>query len=166
MRNTFDIINFEPHYAADFKRLNLEWLKRYFRVEPIDEQVLSRPEDILRDGGAIWLAKEGSAVVGCCALMAKGDGAYELSKMAVTAGAQGNGLGRRLLNAAVTGFIETGGRLLFLETNTALKTAIALYESSGFEHRKPPESSPYERANVYMVYTFQSTAPGSLKARP
>lgn len=153
MGTTSDIVNFEPRYAADFKRLNLEWLSQYFRVEPIDEQVLSRPDDILRDGGAIWLARENGTIVGCCALIAKGDGNYELSKMAVTANARGKGLGRRLLEAAVKGFTDTRGRLLFLETNTALKSAIALYESAGFEHRQAPKASPYERANVYMVYT-------------
>jgi ribosomal protein S18 acetylase RimI-like enzyme len=148
-----DIIEFESRYATDFKRLNLEWLKLHFRVEPIDEEVLSRPEKILSSGGAIWLAQEGGAIVGCCALIGKGDCTYELSKMAVTASAQGNGLGRRLLEAAVKGFSDKGGRLLFLETNTALKAAIALYESSGFVHQQPPNLSPYERANVYMVYT-------------
>jgi ATP phosphoribosyltransferase regulatory subunit HisZ len=28
------LIPLERRYAADFKRLNLEWLERYFRVEP------------------------------------------------------------------------------------------------------------------------------------
>lgn len=153
MSATTDIIAFEPRYAADFKRLNLEWLERHFRVEPIDMQVLSQPEDIVRSGGLIRLARQGDLVVGCCALIAKGDGAYELSKMAVTANSQGQGLGRRLLEAVVLGFSRTGGRLLFLETNSALKTAIALYESSGFEHRPRPTPSPYERADVYMVHT-------------
>jgi GNAT superfamily N-acetyltransferase len=156
MGTAVNIIDFESRYAADFKHLNLEWLQLHFRVETIDEQVLSRPEEILRDGGAIWLAQDRSTIVGCCALIAKGDATYELSKMAVTASAQGKGLGRRLLEAAVKGFFDTGGRLLFLETNTALKTAIALYESSGFVHRKRPKPSPYERANVYMVYTRTS----------
>lgn len=153
MRDPADIIAFEPRYAADFKRLNLEWLERHFRVEPIDVQVLSRPEDIPRDGGAIWLARQGEAIVGCCALIAKGDGAFELSKMAVATVCQGQGLGRQLLDAVVQGFGRVGGRLLFLETNSALTTAIALYESSGFEHRPRPTPSPYERANVYMVHT-------------
>jgi ribosomal protein S18 acetylase RimI-like enzyme len=153
MGRSAEIISFDSRYATDFKQLNLEWLKLHFRVEPIDEDVLSRPEEILSDGGAIWLAQEGGAIVGCCALIAKGDGIYELSKMAVTSSAQGNGLGRRLLEAAIKGFTEIDGHLLFLETNTALKAAIALYESSGFVHRQRPHSSPYERANVYMVYT-------------
>jgi N-acetylglutamate synthase-like GNAT family acetyltransferase len=153
MGNTANIINFESRYAAVFKQLNLEWLELHFRVEPIDEKVRSRPEDIQRDGGAIWLAQDGGTIVGCCALIAKGNRIYELSKMAVTASAQGKGLGRSLLEATVKGFADLDGRQLFLETNTALKAAIALYESAGFEHQQRPRSSPYERANVYMVYT-------------
>ncbi len=152
MDRTFDIIEFESHFATNFKQLNLEWLKLYFRVEPIDEEVLSRPEDILAKGGAIWLGQDGDVIVGCCALVAKGEGTYELSKMAVTSSAQGKGLGRRLLETAVKGFTDKKGHTLFLETNTALKAAIALYESSGFVQQQPPNPSPYERANVYMVY--------------
>ena len=94
-----EIIAFEPRYAADFKRLNLEWLERHFRVEPIDVQVLSLPQDLLDSGGVIWLARQGDEIIGCCALIAKGDGAYELSKMAVTAAARGRGVGRRLRDA-------------------------------------------------------------------
>jgi ribosomal protein S18 acetylase RimI-like enzyme len=153
MGTTVKIIDFESRYAADFKQLNFEWLKLHFRVEPMDEKVLSRPNDILHDGGAIWLARDGSVIVGCCALIAKGNRDYELSKMAVTASAQGKGLGRCLLEAAMKGFADIGGRQLFLETNTALKAAISLYESVGFEHHQSPDPSPYERANVFMVYT-------------
>jgi ribosomal protein S18 acetylase RimI-like enzyme len=156
MGRTADIIEFESRYATDFKQLNLEWLQLHFRIEPLDEDVLSRPAEILSNGGAIWLAQEGDAIVGCCALIAKGDGTYELSKMAVTSSAQGKGRGRRLLEAAVKGFADRDGRLLFLETNTALKAAIALYESSGFVHQQAPNPSPYERANVYMVYAGAS----------
>jgi len=31
-----EIIPFENQYASDFKRLNLEWLEKYFDVEPLD----------------------------------------------------------------------------------------------------------------------------------
>ena len=49
------IIPSESRYAADFKRLNVEWLEKYFTVEPIDEKVLSDPEAaILRPGGGFF----------------------------------------------------------------------------------------------------------------
>ena len=146
------IIPFEPRYAADFKRLNVEWLEKYFRVEPIDEEVLSKPARLLRDGGAIFLARYRGAVVGTCALLHAGDGRYELSKMAVTAGHQGLGIGRKLIEAVIADYRSRGARELFLESNSRLTPAITLYESAGFVHAPRPEPSHYERSDVYMVY--------------
>lgn len=157
-----EIVPFEPRYAADFKRLNVEWLKRYFTVEPIDEAVLSRPEAvILAPGGAILLARvapdtaEGhpGEVVGTCALIkADGEDRYELSKMAVTERYQGQGIARRLLLAAIEHYRSIGGRQLFLESNSRLTPALTLYESVGFEHApRPGGPSHYVRSDVYMV---------------
>lgn len=39
-----EIIDFEPKYRDDFKNLNVEWLEKYFEVEPYDKEVLSNPE--------------------------------------------------------------------------------------------------------------------------
>jgi len=147
-----EIIPFERRYAADFKRLNIEWLEKYFRVEPIDEEVLSHPERILRKGGAIFLARYRGAIVGTSALLAAGDGRFELSKMAVTAGHQGLGIGRKLLEAAVAEYLSRGACELFLESNSRLTPAITLYESAGFAHAPRPAPSHYERSDVYMVY--------------
>ena len=59
-----EIIDFEPRYASDFKRLNVEWLEKYFTVEPIDELVLSDPSgSIIEPGGAILLARAGDEIV-------------------------------------------------------------------------------------------------------
>ena len=147
-----EVIPFERRYAADFKRLNVEWLEKYFRVEPIDEEVLSQPARILRKGGAIFLARYRGAIVGTCALLNAGDGRFELSKMAVTAGHQGLGIGRKLLEAAVADYLARGARELFLESNSRLTAAITLYETAGFAHAPRPAPSHYERSDVYMVY--------------
>ena len=147
-----EIVPFERRYAADFKRLNVEWLEKYFRVEPIDEEVLSKPARIVRDGGAIFLARYRGAIVGTCALLDAGDGRFELSKMAVTAGHQGLGIGRRLIEAVTAEYLSRGARELFLESNSKLTPAITLYESSGFVHSPRPAPSHYERSDVYMVY--------------
>jgi DNA-binding MarR family transcriptional regulator/GNAT superfamily N-acetyltransferase len=148
-----EIIAFEPRYRNAFKRLNLEWLEKYFRVEPIDVRVLSRPQDILAGGGHILLARLGKRVLGTCALLRSGDRHYELSKMSVTSSQQGLGIGRRLMLAAIRTFEDNGGRQLFLETNSMLAPAIKLYESVGFVSLpRPPMPSHYERSNVYMEY--------------
>jgi GNAT superfamily N-acetyltransferase/DNA-binding MarR family transcriptional regulator len=152
-----EIIPFERCYRADFKRLNIEWLQKYFQVEPIDATVLSRPEAIVRNGGAVLLARLRNEIVGTCALLQDGD-RFELSKMCVTAGYQGLGIGRRLLMAAIQKFATSRSGELFLETNSVLAPAIALYESVGFVHQpRPAGPSAYARSNVYMVYRASST---------
>jgi ribosomal protein S18 acetylase RimI-like enzyme len=147
-----EIVEFENRYADDFKRLNLEWLEKYFEIEPVDVEVLSQPHQIKNRGGLLLLAKCGDEIVGTCAVIHEGHGQYEISKTAVTPSFQGRGIGRKLLYAALNAYKSLGGSLLFLETNSVLTTAIALYESSGFVHEQRPTPSPYARANVYMVY--------------
>ncbi len=147
-----EIIPFENQYADDFKRLNLEWLEKYFEVEPPDVEVLSQPHLIIEKGGALLLAKCGDEIIGTCAVLHEGEGHFEISKTAVTASFQGRGIGRRLLIAALDAFKALGGNKLYLETNSVLTSAIALYESSGFLHARRPTPSPFARANVYMEY--------------
>jgi ribosomal protein S18 acetylase RimI-like enzyme len=92
-------------------------------------------------------------VVGTVALMLEAPGIYELTKMAVTEKHQGLGLGRRLMEAAITEFRQRGAQTLFLETNSKLQTAIALYRKVGFEQQpgvKP--GSHYARADIYMIW--------------
>ncbi|MBW8311786.1 MAG: bifunctional helix-turn-helix transcriptional regulator/GNAT family N-acetyltransferase [Rhizobium sp.] len=148
------IVPFAPELREHFYRLNAEWLAKYFKIEPIDHAVLSEPEKhILTPGGSILFALVGDEVVGTCALMPDDPGVYELTKMAVTGGHQGLGIGRKLMEAAIAEFHRLGGRELFLESQRRLQPALKLYESVGFEMQpgiKP--GSHYQRADVYMIY--------------
>lgn len=159
------ISDFDPRWRADFARLNLEWLERWFTVEPVDRAVLEDPEAyLLADGGQVLFAVDQSGrAFGTVALKHEGEGVYELTKMAVDPGARGQGLGRALMVAALARFHALGGRELFLESSSRLATALALYESVGFEHRPAPRpGSHYVRADVYMVWRPPSgTMPSS-----
>ena len=148
-----EIIDFEPRYAEAFQRLNREWLEKYFRVEPIDEVVLSDPQGkVIDDGGAILFARVGDDIVGTVALKHQGAGVFELTKMAVTAHAQGAGVGTALLCAAIGRYGSEGGCRLYLESHSSLATALSLYETAGFVHSERPAPSEYDRSDVYMVY--------------
>ena len=149
-----EIVEFTAEHGADFKRLNIEWLERYFYVEEVDQRVLSDPHNnILAKGGRIFLARLDGQVVGTCALIRVDQRRFELSKMAVTASAQGHGVGRRLLQHALEVFKASGVALLYLESNSKLVPAITLYESVGFVHAPPtPDLGHYQRANVYMEW--------------
>lgn len=147
------IREFRPGDEAAFRRLNEEWIERYFALEPKDHISLADPQGTILDaGGRIFLAFEEGEPVGCCALLRMGAGEFEVAKMAVTEAAQGGGIGRRLLEKAIAEARAAGAQRLSLDTNHKLVAAIRLYESMGFR-RIPPERivpSPYARADTYM----------------
>jgi putative acetyltransferase len=144
---------FQPGDEAAFRKLNEEWISRYFRIEPKEAVVLADPKGTLLDaGGKILFAVVEGQCVGCCALRRMGEAEFEVAKMAVTPAFQGAGIGRKLLQAVIAAGRNMGARRLYLETNHTLKSAIHLYESLGFRHLSLEEivPSPYVRADVFM----------------
>ena len=145
------VVPFQPDYAGDFRRLNLEWIERLFTVEAPDRKVLDDPEGaIIGKGGMIFFALDGEAVVGTVALIRIDEGRCELAKMAVAASHQRRGIGE-LLGAACKSWargkeIET----IVLETNSKLGNAIRLYERLGFRRVVDPRASEYARCDVHM----------------
>lgn len=159
-----EIVGYAPEFAAAFRELNVEWLERYFAVEDIDAEILGDPEwHIIRRGGHILFACLDGKPVGTVALKAHADGIFELTKMAVTDGFQGLGIGRQLLRAAVDCYRQAGARMLFLESHSSLAPALHLYLAEGFRHVPRPQPSPYRRSDVYMQYCEPETA---LQAAP
>ena len=145
-----EIIDFEPKYRDDFKNLNVEWLEKYFEVEPYDKEVLSNPEKyILEKGGKILFAKLEDKIIGTVALMPK-NSSFELTKMAVTDKIQSKGIGSLLMQKCIDEARNLGLKEIFLFSNTKLDKAINLYKKVGFleEHF---DSSDYKRANIYMT---------------
>jgi N-acetylglutamate synthase-like GNAT family acetyltransferase len=142
--------------VAAFRELNEEWIAKHFVVEEQDRRQLADPvAAYVAPGGAILMAELGGRIVGCVALGPEGDGAFELSKMAVATDLRGRGLGRRLLAAAIAHARAMGASSLFLGSSTKLADAVHLYESLGFVH-VPPETlhMPYDRADVFMQLRF------------
>ncbi|MEP6472577.1 MAG: GNAT family N-acetyltransferase, partial [Gemmatimonadota bacterium] len=149
---TVEIVSFRPELAADFSRLNRDWIDRLFVMEAADHKLLDDPErQIISQGGMIFFALEGTTVLGTCAALRLDAGRFELAKMGVTPAAQGRGLGRLLGQAAIAFAAERGARQIELLTNSSLAPAITLYEKLGFEHRAMPATSDYVRSDVYMV---------------
>lgn len=100
----------------------------------------------------MFMAYLAGGAVGCVALVPLRDGVYELSKMAVSPGLRGLGIGRRLLEYAITHAKVIGAKSLFLGSNNKLRNAVHLYESAGFRQVAPEKVGPmpYTRANVFM----------------
>jgi GNAT superfamily N-acetyltransferase len=152
------IVPFRDEHAAAFRRLNLDWIERLFEVEGPDLEVLDDPQGaILEPGGAIFMALDGDLPVGAVAMIACGQGRYELAKMCVAASHQGRGIGEALGRACMAWARAQSAKSVFLETNSALSGAIRLYERLGFRHAPFPVRSDYSRADVYMEMTFGKT---------
>lgn len=145
------IERYRPDHAAAWRSLNEDWLLAGgYALEPKDQRVLGDPQGAILDkGGHVFIAERAGEPVGCCSLMVMPDGGFEVGKMAVTEGARGLNLGWRLLEACEAAARAAGAPRLYLETNAAQTTAIALYHRFGFLDL-PTQPSPYSRSNVWM----------------
>jgi len=144
------LLDYTPAHQPDFKRLNVEWIETYFRLEEKDVLSLDNPQSYILDrGGHILLAQYGPEIVGVVALLKLDGDTFELAKMAVSPRAQGKGVGEMLGRAAIGKARSLGARKIYLESNTRLKPALNLYHKLGFR-KVTGHPSPYERCNIQM----------------
>ena len=153
MLETVEIIGFAPELAEHFSRLNVEWLEKYFTVEPVDEKLFADPSVIVSGGGDILFARVDGQIVGTCALQREGDDC-ELTKMAVTQQWQGRRIGAKLLRAAIERARELGVPTLHLITNSKLVPAINLYRKHGFRVTHSGPHPKYDRGDLMMELTL------------
>ncbi|MDP0496891.1 MAG: GNAT family N-acetyltransferase [Verrucomicrobiota bacterium JB024] len=143
------IVAFEPRHAADFRRLNLAWIEKYFAVEAQDRRVLGDPQQaIVAPGGEIVVAEADGEVVGVGALQFIEPGYYEVAKMAVDPAWQGRGVGRKVLARLIARAGELGAKRLLILTNTRLGPALHLYRAFGFTEIAIPADQHYQRVDI------------------
>jgi ribosomal protein S18 acetylase RimI-like enzyme len=68
---------------------------------------------------------------------------FYLKRMWVAPQARGLGVGRRLLAELEDHARRRGAKVAYLETNKALREAIALYRSAGYVEVEPFNDEPY-----------------------
>lgn len=151
-----EIVAYKPEYQTAFKALNEEWISDYFEMEEADYKALDNPEEyILSKGGKIFVALYNGEALGVCALIKMNDPDYEfeMAKMAVSPKAQGKNMGWLLGQAIINAAKELGASKIYLESNTALKPAINLYNKLGFQ-KIFGRPTPYKRANIQMEFNL------------
>ena len=151
------IIPYDSRYQPDFKRLNIAWIEKYFRIETHDLEQLEQPETfILPNDGQIFFALVDGNVVGCVAMVNMGATGFELAKMAVSPTRQGQGIGKLLCMTALDYARQLGVKTVWLESNRVLTPALTLYEQVGFRE-VPRVETPYARADIRMEITIAET---------
>lgn len=147
------IVEYIPDYKKYFRKLNYEWLEKYFEVENSDDKILSNPEKyVIRHGGKILFVLLDDAVVGTGALIRHDDRVYEIAKMAVTEKAQGKHIGQSLAQALLDEAKKLGAKEVIIATSAKLKAAVSLYSKLGFTRIKKPLYYPYDfkRKTIFM----------------
>jgi len=156
-RGGLAIRRFSDALAADFYRINAEWIEDMYQLEQTDIDVLSNPrERIIAPGGDILFVEDPAlGIVGTCALQKTGERQFELTKMGVLGTARGRKAGEFLLEAIIARAYALGCDRLYLLSNAKSAAAIHLYEKLGFVHDAgimEAFGKRYARCNVAMLY--------------
>lgn len=147
---TIKIIEYRPEHRPYFEKFNRHWIEKYFVMEPVDEFVLTNPEEaLLKPGGAILMATCNGELAGTVALRKVDDKVFEFTKMAVDGNFRRLGIAEALSLASFTKARELGAETVILYSNSILKPAIHLYEKIGFKH-VPADHTEYQRSDVKM----------------
>jgi GNAT superfamily N-acetyltransferase len=106
------------------------------RIEASVAESMARCADALAasDGAALWVAERDGAVVGAIGMTGEGGGLVRLRWFLVVPEARGNGIGARLLDAALGWARAQGYERVMLCTFGDLVDAARLYARTGF-HR-------------------------------
>lgn len=147
-----EIVDYTHQHKSIFRKLNEQWISKYFELEETDIKSLNNPEEyIINKGGAILVAQYNGNPVGVCALVKMKDPIYdfEVAKMAVSPEAQGKSIGWLLGKAIIQKAKDFGAEKIYLESNTVLKPAINLYIKLGFK-KITGRHTPYNRCNIQM----------------
>jgi putative acetyltransferase len=107
-----------------------------------EEEVAGLPGDYAPPTGALLLAVEEGAALGCVALRKLGDGVCEMKRLFVRPAHRGRGIGKALARASLDEGVRLGYRLMRLDTLDRLREAMALYESLGFTRIAPYYDNP------------------------
>jgi DNA-binding MarR family transcriptional regulator/N-acetylglutamate synthase-like GNAT family acetyltransferase len=156
-RGGLAIRRYSDALAADFRRINAEWIEAMYRLEQTDIDLIENPrERIIEPGGDILFVEDPKlGIIGTCALLKAGERQFELTKMGVLDSARGKKAGEFLLEAVIARAHAMGCDRLYLLSNTKNAAAVHLYEKLGFVHDAgimEEFGKRYERCNVAMLY--------------
>jgi len=102
-----------------------------------DEDLESIEAHYTRNGGYFGVVEEGSLIVATIGLFRVDETTCELRKMYILPNQRGQGLGKQLMEFALSKAREMGFKRVVLETASPLKEAIGLYRRFGFREFVP-----------------------------
>jgi len=148
---SIQIIPFESKYNVHFKRLNINWVEKYFFVESKDRELLEDcKKSIIDKGGFVFFAKYNDEIVGCFSFIKVDNRHFELGKMAVDPKFQGLKIGQYMMKFAIDYGKKKKWTKISLYSSTKLDTALHIYEKFGFNYVVLEKDLPYARSDIKM----------------
>lgn len=114
-----------------------------------DQELVELPGKYAPPAGCLALALENEQPAGCVALRMIAPGVCEMKRLYVRPPFRGRGLGRDLVRHILSAARAIGYERMRLDTLGAMTSAIALYESFGFQRIAPYYDNPNATA-VFM----------------
>lgn len=114
-----------------------------------DEEFANLPGKYVPPDGALFIAKWSGEAAGCIALRRFDESRCELKRLYVRPAFHGFGLGRMLVDQAISTAREIGYAAMLLDTKDTLEHAIVLYKTLGFVEIPPYYNNPYPNV-VYL----------------
>lgn len=148
-----NIIEYDKKYKNEFIRLNTEWLNRFFMVEPVDQDMMDRVEELIENGAMVYFAIENDKVLATCMAMPVKGNHWEICKLAAQNQYTGTGAGSAVFKASMDYAIKKGAEKLSLISCRSLSPAIHIYEKFGF--KEVPLNKAFwgaEKADIEMEY--------------
>lgn len=148
-----EITFYQDKYKKDFAELNLAWIKKYFKVEPQDVEMLNDAESLIKKGAAVYFAVEQDKAIAVCMVIPRDGQIWEICKLATDEHYIGKGAGSAVLKACMDYAKEHGAKKLMIVSNTSLSAAMHLYDKFGFKE-VPIDHMEYERVNIQLELNF------------
>jgi putative acetyltransferase len=123
--------------------------------QTFENELASLPGDYAVPTGSMLLARNGDAVVGCCALrpLQHQDhlNACEMKRLYVRPGYRSLGLGRQLILAVLHAARVAGYRCMLLDSLDSMHIARTLYAEMGFVEIAPYYQNPIEGLHYLKI---------------
>lgn len=113
-----------------------------FCTQGFDEEIGALPGQYAPPQGALLIARDANAALGCVAMRPLADNVAEMKRLYVAPEGRGRGLGRALTLAIIDAARAAGHRELRLDTLAPMREAQTLYRSLGFTEIAPYNDNP------------------------
>lgn len=144
-----NIVKYDKKYCEEFIRLNLEWIDRYYEIEPSDRKMLKSIDEYIQKGAMIYFAVEDEQVLATCMIEPHEDNVWEICKLAAAEQYTGKGAGSAVFEACLNYAIEHGAKKIELVTGSILKPALHIYKKFNFQEVPLDRNKwPYKRAEL------------------